>query len=221
MRFSVPPPHVAVHADQSVHAPQKGQALSSLQVSVNVAWPTQEASLPPGAMHCRILVLLPLPQVVEHSVQSDHSVQYGHSVSLHSSTSVSSPGQKLSSPVSGSRHCRNRRRIPPPQVCVHSVQSDHVVHVGHSEVLHSSTTTNGSLHGLVAASFPSCRNTSDGSLHCRIFFRKPPPHVWVQGDQSDQSVRTGHASILQGRLSRSGAWQGLSESRTAGMPHSR
>ena len=130
-----PPPQVLEHSVQGVHSVQMGQGWT-LQDSVSVRSTLQ--GLPFGNLeliHSLTLVLVPPPQVLEHSDHSVHCPGFGHFWTLQSSMTSSSPGQNnlsFSFPkLSGKTHFLVLTLLPPPQDLVQGDQSVQGVQTGH------------------------------------------------------------------------------------------
>jgi hypothetical protein len=89
--------------------------------------------LPPMStlLHSLVLVLSPVSQVFEQSLQGVHSPASGHDFSLQAIASVSDPGQRVArtSDVLVPGISQRRRRIfsPPPQVRLQSPHEPHSV----------------------------------------------------------------------------------------------
>ena len=143
----------------------------------------------PSTWHSLSLSLTPPPQDLEQGVHSLQEEKAGQFSSLHGTTSSLSPSH-LESPFLSVIHSLVRFFFPPPQVSVQGVHSVQSVQSGQVSRLHFSV-----------SSFSPVHNVSElpdfGRTHSRNFVLEPPPHVFVQGVQSVQSVQDGHSSELQ------------------------
>ena len=198
----LPPPQDTEQGVHSVQSVQTGQA-SVLQDLTSLRSPSQTSSSNLGKTQSRILCWVPPPQDKEHSVQLVHSVQIGQSFVLHSSVNLESPWHNVVSPDLGTKHSRTLLRIPPPQVLVQTVQSDHSDQYGQSWLLQLSFSSGSPKQALLSI-FPVA-----SSMHCRNLLLWPPEQDLEQDVHSPQGPHWGHFWLLHSSITSRGPWQGL------------
>jgi len=210
----LPPPQLLVHELQSVHGVQSGQ-LSELHSLSSESSPAQRYARLSGSTHFRFRFCRPPPHVALHSVHSVHSVHTGQSWLLQVSSTSESPMQPPT--FFGRTHSLTFFRLPPPQVLVHSVQSDHSPNSGHFCSLQVSCASSCSRQSLVATLLVF---SEPGYTHSRLLNLVPQSQLAEHSVHSPHGVRTGHSCALQVSviLSAPGHW---STPRTSGSTHSR
>ena len=143
----IPLLHVFVHGVHSVQSVHMGHLFRLHGLSSSSGPGQNNADFSFGRTHFLSLLCVPPSHDCVHSVHSVHSVQTGQLCSLHCSSYSASPRHPPT--LLGSTHSLTFFLTPPPQVLVHSVQSDHSVKAGHSSSLQLSDISNLSRQSLL------------------------------------------------------------------------
>ena len=172
-----PGPQEAEHCDQGDQGVHSGQ-VPFLQALSSVASPSHA----PSTLQVRFRLSTPSPHDLLHSAHSPHSDHSAQISVLHVSNSSMGPKHwhvHTSSPSAS--QCRSRLLTPPPQLTLHSLQSDHWEKSGQPLVLHSSLSSVSPSHP-----YPPSLVTL---RHCLPRDLLPPPQVSVHEVHSPQGVQ--------------------------------